>query len=303
MADPQLTERDYDILRLVGRLGLVTAGQLERLFFPSAQTALRRLRRLEHGGYVARPRMTGMPLRVATLTARGAEAIAADGAVTPRVGLSPRARPRSPLFVAHALAVGNFYVSLLLACGRHPDVTLRAFLPATLSRGLGRSTPPVSRLQGVAAVGPARDGLLQHVPDAAFVLERGGKAALFLLEADRGTETVGEPGRGMGKIIRYYLGALANGGHQSYQQLFNLTEPLQVFRALVVTTTAVRVENIRRRWSGEPCRTPLAKRFIWLSGREALSNEDLFAHHWVALDHADTATYTILPAPSEVPAP
>jgi hypothetical protein len=300
---PELTARDCDVLRLAGRLGLVTAGQLERLYFPSAQAALRRLRRLRQGGYVARLHLPGMPLRVATLTPRGAEAVAEDGAVVTSARALRCARPRGPLFVAHALAVGDFYVTLVLACRRHTDVTLREFLPATISRGVGPRTPPTSQLQSVTATGSLRHGLLRHVPDAAFVLERGGNPALFLLEADRGTETIGEPARGVGKIIRCYLNALADGGHGAYEQLFGLTEPLQVFRALVVTTTPARVENIRRRWSGESCRSPLARRFIWLSGSTALSSPDLFTHPWTPLDHADASTYSILPAPQEGPTP
>lgn len=274
----QLTDRDHALLMALRDLRILTTAQVQRLLFASEQTALRRVRQLEAAGYVRRVRSPAVAHRLVTLTPRGAVAVGMPGAN----GTAYR-----PLFLEHLLGVNDFRIALSVACADERDVALAGFLADTAASHGGPGAAPRRLLGGVLGLGT-------HVPDGAFCLRRGGRAALFFFELDRGTETIGNPRRGLGRILRSYVQALLSApGCPDLAREFGLAQPFRGFRVLVVTSSVQRIENIRRVW-GAPGEARAVTRFIWLAPRTVLSAPDLLRARWVPLDPSDQRTYAIV---------
>jgi hypothetical protein len=278
----QLTDRDRTLLETLGVLRVLTTRQVQRLLFPSEQIALRRLRMLAEAGYLRVDRSAVSAHRLVTATRYGLSALGNES-------LSGKgARPRSALFLQHQLGVNAFRLSLGQACARRSDLELLGFL-ADLDAVDGRpGAQPRRVLSGILG---ASDG---HVPDGAFALRRSGRTALFFFEYDRGTEVLGNSDRGVGRMIRAYLNALLSGSYRQSSDVLGTGPDLRGFRALIVTTTPTRIENIRRLWTGVSGPIAIGKRFVWLAPSNVLESEDIMRESWVSLDAADERVYSML---------
>ena len=129
-----------------------------------------------------------------------------------------------------------------------------------------------------------------------FALGREESAALFFLEIDRGTEVLSDEERGLGKTIRFYLQYLLSGGYQRYRDAFGLRSDFKLFRVLLVTSSELRLQNIRRRCGAIPFQPASAKRFIWLGHEDLLQTTRFLEHAWVSLDPSDNTQYRIAPS-------
>ena len=286
MNGPAVTTRDLEILRSLEDHRSLTTEQIERLHFPSAQTARRRLRQLERAGLVRNFRTAALEHRMTTLTPRGV-ALLNGGPSEDTVRLATG--PRSPLFLAHLAGVNDFRIALLHACRTTPDVECLGFISEfeTISDGAARR--PQAYIADVS-----EDGLypIRHIPDGVFGLRRQDRGALFFLEIDRGTEVVGRPERGVSKIIAFYLAYLTSGRFTRYSKDFGM--PFDGFRLLLVTTSRRRVASIRERCGNIPFQPEKAKRFLWTTDAEVLQSQNLFEHPWLSFDPRDEAEYRIV---------
>lgn len=298
---PIVTERDRSILRSLAEYRLLTSEQLERLHFHSAQTALRRLRRLEQAGLVARRRSDGVPTQIISLSPLGVATLSANA--TPGVGAAvARRRPAAlpgTYFLRHQLEVNDFRIAVVLSAGQRPDVDLLNVIADTDRTATAAAVQPRALLAETVAFGGESGERISHTPDLAFAMQRGERQAFFLVEIDRGTEVVGDPKRGVGLFVRFYLRALVSGLFDGLRARLGLPEGLRGFRVLVVTTSAARVQAIRDRWGSMPMEHEMAKRFIWLTTREALHSTSLLEHGWVSLDPRDEARYVLAPRREE----
>jgi len=294
---PELTERDKVIMRSLADYRLLTTEQVQRLHFPSNQTALRRLRRLEAAKLVHRHRTHVLSTYAVTLTAKGAELLLQAGATSSDgPGMSRRpVRLPGEFFLRHMVAVNDLRIALELAVRRHSGVDLLGVLTDAVRTSVGPTTQPQAVISESVSFGTGDNDRLVHVPDLAFALRRGDRQALFLAEVDRGTEVVGDPKRGVGLFVRFYLQALLTEAFQSLGARLGGPAGFQGFRILVVTTTNARVEAIRARWGTMPVEPELAKRLIWLSSSEALRSGALLEHEWCSLDPRDSRKYVIVP--------
>ena len=292
---PVLTERDKVLLRSLADCRFLTTEQLQRLHFPSPQTTLRRLRRLEVAKLIQRHRSDALSTHAVTLTAKGAELL--HGASPASLDAAPVGRRPARLpgefFLRHMAAVNDFRIALELAVRLRRDVELLGVLTDTARTAVGPTTQPRAVLSESVSLGTGDHDRLVHVPDLAFALRRGDRQALFLVEMDRGTEVVGDPKRGVGLFVRFYLRALVTGGFQGLGPRLGGTAGFLGFRVLVITTTAARVEAIRARWGTLPIEPEHAKQFIWLSTADALRSGALLEHGWVALDARVAQNYVI----------
>jgi len=276
----QLTARDRVLLETLAALRVMTTRQVQRLLFPSEQITLRRLRRLADAGYLRSESTAVTPHRLVTLTSRGRGA----------VGLRERGRnslhQRSPILLQHQLGINAFRLALGLACARRPELELLGFVAD------GDALPGRVGMQPQRAL---RDGLGPgaHVPDGMFALRRGERTALFFFEYDRGTEVIGNPERGLGRVVHSYLKAFASGFYRGAAELIGAGDGVRGFRALVVTTTPARIANIRRQWTSVSGSIAVGKRFIWLAPADVLESEDLLTERWTPLDASDERTYAI----------
>jgi hypothetical protein len=292
-----LTARDHELLFNLLKYRYLSTSQVQRLHFPSAQTAVRRMRLLEEAGLVSTFRSTAIADRLASLSRLGAETVAEQLAVpldqldwTPR-----REQPKDYLFLKHFLAAGDFRITLTSACAADGNTRLLGFIPEHLAAAAPTATPKKHvRDLTIDAMDPRHK--IAHAPDGVFALKRGPSCALFFLEVDRGTEVLSNPERGVLKTIRFYLSMLVSGIYQRYQTEFQAEQPFRAFRALFVVNSMERLQNIREICGGVPFTPAHAKRFVWLTDESALTDADLLAREWTSLDPTDTRRYKILPS-------
>lgn len=298
---PIITERDRSVLRSLVEYRLLTSEQIERLHFRSAQTALRRMRRLEAAGLVLRRRSDAVPTQVITLTALGKAKLV--GGATPDVDTTIERRRAVALpgtyFLRHQLEVNDFRIAVALSASKRPDVELLSVIADTDRTATAPAAQPRALLAETVAFGGEQAERITHTPDLAFAMRRGERQAFFLVEVDRGTEVVGDPKRGVGLFVRFYLRALVGGAFDGLRARLGLPDGVRGFRVLVVTTSAARVQAIRERWGTMPVEHEMAKRFIWLSTREALYTSNLLEHGWVSLDPRDETRYALAPQREE----
>lgn len=292
----ELTDRDLSLFRSLREYRHLTVRQVERLHFESRQTALRRLRLLAAEKYVTVAHAPSLGTRVVSLAPKGNAAM--PGSDSAAAGI-PRGG-RSALFLDHVVAANEFRIGLVKACRSRTDVELLGFLSEREVRGGqggGRLEP---RIRDVVATTPGRGAGLSHVPDGVFALRRGEKAALFFLEVDRATETVGRPDKGVGKCVRFYAHYLAGTGYDRYCEDFGVTEPFRGFRALIIVPSTRRLASIRERAGRLPDLPADSARFIWLSTETAVQNCGPLECSWVSLDPSDASAYVIAPGRTEV---
>ncbi len=298
---PIVTERDRSILRSLAEHRLLTTEQLERLHFQSTQTALRRMRRLEEAGLVVRRRSDAVPTQITSLSPLGLATLSASLAQ----GVDAAVARRRPVplpgtyFLRHQLEVNDFRIALALSARRRADVELLSVIADTDRTAAAAAAQPRALLAETVTFGGEPAERVTHTPDLAFAVRRGERQACFLVEIDRGSEVVGDPKRGVGLFARFYLRALVSGAFDGLRARLGLPEGLRGFRVLVVTNSAARVEAIRGRWGAMPTEHELAKRFIWLTTREALHASSLLEHGWVSLDPRDETQYVLAPRREE----
>lgn len=286
-----LTERDNAILLALYKHRYLSAAQVQRLFFPSLQTAHRRIRQLARAGLVGTFRSPGVPGLIAFLTPRGVASVAASLGATATELVATRTRPKDHYFLRHFLAVNDFRIALTRACAARDDVSLLGFFADHVGE---RTDRDVLRryLRDVAADVQAPGAEIGHTPDGVFALQFGDAAALFFLEVDRGTESVSHRDRGVAKILRFYLSYLASGGHRRYEQVFGVPAFRSV-RVLIVTSSHRRLMNIRAVGASLAFEPSSLLRIIWLAEIAAIEGAVL-SLPWVSLDPGDPAMYRIL---------
>lgn len=291
-----LTDRDHELLISLLKYRYLSTSQLQRLHFPSLQTAARRLRILATAGYLVAFRPKASEDRLATLSRLGAEAVAERLSVPlSELDWDPRReKPKDYLFLQHFLAASDFRISLTQACAEHSDVELLGFLPEHVveptPKGVVRKY-----IRDVIADATDHRQKITHTPDGVFALGRSGKAALFFLEIDRATTPLSNPGRGFLKTVRFYLSLLTSGTYQRYRDDFSAAEPFKAFRVLMVVPSTERLRNIRQLCGRVAFEPPHARRFLWLTTDDILRERGLLTCPWVSLDPDDQTAYSIVP--------
>jgi hypothetical protein len=285
-----VTERDIQVLLDVYKYRYLSVSQIQRLHFPSLQTTYRRLRALATLGYLVGFKAPTMTEHLYYLGPQGGSSVAAV------LGMEPEdlkwkdisRPPKDYYFLRHFLKVTDFRIGLTEACGP-AGVNLLGFIPEyygqkTQNGGLAKYIKDfVCDLKGSGEA-------ISHTPDAVFALEKNGTPALFFLEIDRGTEVITDETHGVLKAIRFYLNYLLSGKYSRYAADFSVPA-FRGFRALLVTTSAQRVANIRAATAVLPFEDK-AKRFIWLATDEQLSGA-VFEAIWQAADPGDPTAYKI----------
>jgi len=298
---PAVTERDRQLLVAIHQYRFLSLAQVQRLFFPSAQTTNRRVRILAAADLVAVFRPAGFPERIVSLKKKGLAVVAkAHGLPAGALGSSPsRTRPKDYYFLRHFLDVADFRIDLTRAVAARPDLTLLGFVADHIVERTDQGG--FRRLTRDLVCDLSRGGeTVGHTPDGVFALRRGADAALFFLEVDRGTESVTHPERGFVKCIRFYLSFLATGGFRRYGDLFGVPG-FKAVRVLVATSSHARLEHIRAAGAALQFRPADALGLIWLAESTAITAETIVSAIWVSLDPADAKTYRIAGSPEPVP--
>lgn len=294
-----LTPRDHGIFQSLLEYRYLSASQLQRLHFPSQQTAARRLRVLTATGHVATFRAPGIEERLTMLTDRGAHALA-EQRLVPVESLGwtgQRLQPKDYLFLKHFLAAADFRIAVSQACAVDGDLELVGFIPE--HRGTRSQKGTVDKYTRDTVHDTSKPGArITHTPDGVFALARAGKAAIFFLEIDRGTEVLAHAQQGFLKTIRFYLSYLVSEGYQRYRDDFGAVEPFKPPRVLILTTSERRLENMRALAGNYPFEPAHAKRFLWAAPLSILSSPDLLTTPaWQTLEPSDQGHYAIVSSP------
>ncbi|HEX2897450.1 MAG TPA: replication-relaxation family protein [candidate division Zixibacteria bacterium] len=287
----RMTERDGDVLLSIYKHRFLTITQIQRMHFPSMQTAYRRIRLLKQQELLSDFTIPNIEESIITVSRRGLVEVAGLLGVDMKElsSTETKSKPKDYYFMRHFLAINDFRIQLDLDSSA-AGIKVLGFIPDYL----GERTPQggVSRYirDVVCDIEKGREEV-SHTPDGVFVLEREDKAALFFLEIDRGTEGISHPEKGVFKAIRFYTNYLISGQYQRYSKDFN-KESFKGFRVLFVTTSRERIENIRQSISG--LEAPIkSKLFVWLSTFEKLNESGIFGRIWVSALKGDNTWYSL----------
>ncbi|NLF15351.1 MAG: hypothetical protein GX597_26470 [Anaerolineaceae bacterium] len=206
------------------------ADQVQRLFFPSRNTANERLKRLYQHRFLERRWLAveygqGMGQAIYLLGRRGADLVAQHRG-SEVVGWRQADNQVGSPFLHHHLMVNEVRIALALACQRHGVV---------LERWIGEEAFKAAPDHVMVKGANGRSQRAAILPDAYGLIQFSDRRAHFLLEVDRGTVS----GRRWEQRVRAYL-AYAQGG--GYTRRFRTRS----LRILTVTLGEKRLSNLKR---------------------------------------------------------
>ena len=238
-----LTERDWQIIKLVHRHRFLRSDQIIAFVGASRQQMLRRLKLLFHHGYLERPRAQlvrrsggGTATMVYGLGRKGGVMLRQQFGLTVNAySWNERNHVVGRVYLDHALCVADVMLALELACRAHGGVQLRYDDELAL---------PMEKQPFQWQVTVGRSTKLGIVPDRVFALDytdaAGNQRAYFFLEADRGTMPVMRHGLAQTSFFRKLLAYHATWKQDIHRHKLGIPR----FRVLTVTKSAMRVQTM-----------------------------------------------------------
>jgi hypothetical protein len=286
----RLTERDYEIIRLVRRFRFVRSSHICPLIPGSPQQILRRLKLLYHHGFLERPRAQldyyhrgGSRHMVYGLGNKGAALLRRDldpGFGQVRWGEKNRATGR--VYLEHALLVSDVMVAIELACRRTGIRLLTARELTVADKITGERRP--FRWQ----VKISNRVKLGVIPDYVFALDfkdqsGANNLAFFFLEADRATMPVIRKNLSQTSFYRKLRAYEATWSQTIHQTQFGFHR----FRVLTVTTSAERVKSLV-----EACSKLERGQGLFLFADQTVleKSDDMFAPVWQTSKEGQTVS-------------
>ena len=267
VAPIRLTERDYEILRLVHRHRFLRSEHITALTDGSAQQLSRRLQLLFHHGYLERPRA-----QLQYYERSGSQTIAyglgnKSGSLFQLNPASQGEKNRAigRMYLEHALLVSDVMVSLELACRQHG---VRLLHEDELN------LPVKAPLQWRVKI---QDGTrLGVIPDRTFALKYADQygatqRVYYFLEADRGTMPVVREKLTQSSFYRKLLAYEATWANKVHQRHLGIPR----FRVLTVTTSAARVKSLL-----DACSRLQRGHGLFLFADKSVLEKDLFSPVW-----------------------
>lgn len=228
----QLTERDVQVILAVYDYRVLRRDQIERMFFPSKNTANERLKLLYQHRFLERRWLPveygeGMGQAIYLLDKQGADVVAEQLGID-RGGVSWQDAHNHVLsiFLEHVLLVNDMRITFNMAA-RQAGYTIDKWIKEDELKAAKEYvylTMPSGTKRKVAVIA-----------DAYFVLDLGDKRAHFFLEVDRATEA----NKRWAQKVKAY---------QVYAQSGKYTERFgtRSLRVITVTTGEKRLSNIKR---------------------------------------------------------
>jgi len=292
MNHQSITERDLEIIVTLYKYRYLKTSQIQQLYFPSAQTANRRMRSLIDQKLVKHFSVPNVPERIYFLSQRGAKVVAdqLDTTLEEMLWSKHTSAPKDYYFMQHFLATNQFRIDVTKNCD-DTGLELLGFIPEYY--GSKTSTGRIRKhITDFALDISNPNDKINHTPDAVFALQKEITPALFFLEIDRGTEVLSNPEKGFLKMLRYYLGYAKAGKYKSYQQEFNCGA-LSWFRLLIVTSSDQRLDNMRQTATDYFKTVTKALRYFWVTTFQKTESGNPLSEHWQSLDINDETFYGI----------
>ena len=253
----RLTPRDIRLIHAVHRYRVLRRNQVQRLLFPSKNTANERLKLLYQHGYLARRRLPveygqGSAQALYMLATRGATLVAEElGLDLAEIDWRRTHNHVSSPFLEHTLMINDVRLAVELA-SQSQGYAVETWL---------REEELKARTDRIWIQGEARKKRrVTLIPDAYFRLTWRQKRASFYLEADRGTETNGR----WAQKVQAYLAYVQSG---AYLRRYGSN----CLRVLVVTPGERRMANLLRATS-RACAVD-AQRLFWFTTLERIKPE------------------------------
>jgi len=281
----RLTDDDIGIVRLLARHRFLRSTHIAALVGRSLDRINDRLHRLFHAGYLDRPRAqldyyptSGSSPYVYALADRGARLlIEHDGIDFANVEWSRKNREAGRPFIAHQLAIVDFYASLQLAARErtdlrliHPDQMVATFPDQTFTK----------RNSFALRVKLSDRGTMHEIaviPDLIFgLLSADGSRRNFVVEIDRGTMPVTRADfrqTSFERKMRGYLIAHAAKEHESH---FGWKS----FRVLTVTTNRHRVQSMHDALRRVHVPRSTGPSLLFFATGEEIAATNPLAHAW-----------------------
>ena len=268
-----LTERDEEIIRAVGRFRFLRSDQITKLFEGSKQGILRRLGKLFHHGYLARPKrlnvqiaMPGFKGMVYALGPSGRKYLTSQGVL---YSYRQQEKEAKILYLAHTLKVADFMIDLQLSLPEevdlyHSDEFRVLFSPKEEVTW----KVPITYREEELSIGV--------IPDYVFALSRGDEICVYCLEVDRGTMPVYREKPLQTSFLRKIIAY-----HETWRTGFAAKNfDWKRFRVVTVTSSSLRSAHLISACE-KTCQGKGGERLFLFSTEEAVKNsQNLFFHPW-----------------------
>ena len=282
----QLTARDEDIIRAVGRNRFLSSRQIQALFSGSPQKILRRLNGLYHAGYLDRPRAqldfyatAGSAPLVYGLADKGARHInARDHETLPEHDWKRKNRAAGRPFIEHTLGIAEFHVDIISATRNRPNIELinahaliAEFPKAPVTHDKAFMWTTTVRHNDKAASRSVN-------PDYAFALRSAviGRRC-YLVEIDRGTMPLERAEYDQTSIARKIDTYIHGHAAKLHERQFGW----KALRVIFVTDTEQRATNMRTIALANLTKNPSLRRLFYFTHAPAIHGKDMLAHTWI----------------------
>ena len=294
--------RDVELLASLAEHHALTIQHLCSLHQRNAPALRRRLRALALAGLVQSTALSltaraGRPEGIYTLTEEGTRLLEKEGALGDAASLSEKALEQMA-DLGHLLLLNDFRVQLALTERVVPELAVH-FLSSTPDVNADKESVIHERFRG----GDGPDEWIEFTPDGVFSITHTptGRALLFILEVDMGTETLVSKRRPKQdvrqKIINYQVYFRCK-RYQRYRGV--LGSRFLGFRLLLVASSPKRHSDLCQLVRRMP-----ACDFIWLTDRDSMQSEGVWSSIWVRGGCSDQPPGSILGGqiPSPCPSP
>ena len=227
----RLTERDVQVILAVHDYRALRREQIEKLFFPSRNTANARLQRLYHHGFLERRWLPvefgrGTSQAIYLLAERGADVVAGQlGSDRGATNWREAHNEVGSLFLEHTLMINDVRIAASLAAQQR-GYAIEKWLKEEALKGM-------KEYVSLTTEGGARRKVAV-IPDAYFMLSLGDRRAHFFVEVDRGTEA----NKRWAQKVRAYVAYTESGRYSERYGTRSL-------RVLAVTMGGKRMANLK----------------------------------------------------------
>jgi DNA-binding Lrp family transcriptional regulator len=280
----RLTDDDVEIVRQLARHRFLRSTHIAILVGRSLDRTNDRLSRLFHAGYIDRPRAqldyyptSGSAPLVYALADRGARLlIERDGIEFANVEWSRKNREAGRPFIAHQLAIVDFYVALQNAVRVRADVRLIGpdEIVAAFPDRRSNARNPFSFKVKVSQRGIVRERGI--IPDLVFGLALPDRSRrYFMVEIDRGTMPIARSNvmqTSFEQKMRAYLAAYAARQHEQFGW--------KSFRVLTVTTDQRRMQSMTEALRTLRVRHSAGAGLFLFATADGLRSSDPLLHRW-----------------------
>jgi hypothetical protein len=290
----QLTPADIEILRYITEFRILTVTQIAALTHRSRQVVRRRLRVFGAENLVtARSRALGAGPGARENVFSATEVALAVLHSKKKMTCDARcvgAKAVEPLFIEHELSVNWFFIHLQHIQRSEPRFKVQRHIERRNSRVEGNSTGP--SLPARFSTGEAADESHLIVPDGVFTISdrEKGRALLFFVEVDRGTEPLVNTKRISGDIrhkIDCYQRLFQSGRYKGCESFFKAS--FRGFRLLFLLN-----DNGRMKAVCELVQSMPPSDFIWATTRDQMDQHGLSAPIWARGGRSEKPPESIL---------